>query len=75
MVHFALGEMDQAYSSLHEAIVVSSPCIPWVGVDPRLDGLRSDDRFLEVIYGDERVVEILRRTGHIAAPPAGAIDG
>lgn len=62
-VHLALGEYEMAQAKLCEAIDVRSPCIPWMGVDPRMEVVRTDEQFLDVFERDERVGELMRRTG------------
>ncbi len=60
-VHIALGDMETAFESLYEAIEVRSACIPIVGVDPRMEPARNDERFDAFIRSDPRVYELMRR--------------
>ncbi len=62
-VHLALNELDEAFAKLHEAIDIRSECIPWLGVDPRLEPVRSSERFTDLLDRDERVRDLLYRTG------------
>lgn len=62
-LHLALGELDEAFELFYKAIEVSSPCIPWIGVDPRLDVVRQDDRFDALIESDIRVKFLVERAG------------
>jgi serine/threonine protein kinase/tetratricopeptide (TPR) repeat protein len=59
LIHAGLGENDQAFTRLQEAYAHRSGGLAYLAVDPRLDGLRSDGRF----------AELLRRVG---LPPRGA---
>ena len=47
--HAALGEMDQAITSLQKAYRMRSSCVPDLKSDPRLMGLRQDPRFQELL--------------------------
>ena len=60
-VHIALGDMDTAFEKLYEAIEVRSACIPILGVDPRMEPARNDERFAALIRSDPRVYELIRR--------------
>ncbi len=44
-VFVALGEHDEAFMWLDQALVDASECLPHANVDPRLDDLRGDRRF------------------------------
>ena len=48
-VHLALGESDHALGLLEAALAERSPTLVWVQVDPRFDGLRSHERFANVL--------------------------
>jgi tetratricopeptide (TPR) repeat protein len=52
-IHAARGDCDQALTLLDHAYEQSAPALPFMGIDPRLDPLRGDARF----------GELLRRTG------------
>lgn len=45
MIHVALGQKDQALSSLERAYEERSSWLAYIGVDPMLDSLRRDPRF------------------------------
>lgn len=45
IIYAALGDTDQAFSSLEKAFDEKSSMIAWIKVDPSLDSLRSDPRF------------------------------
>jgi hypothetical protein len=45
-IHAALGENDEAFASLQRAVEERSDWLLFVNVDPCLDPLRSDPRFL-----------------------------
>jgi len=45
VIHTALGDADAAFARLHDAIAARSGWIAYLGVDPRLDPLRSDARY------------------------------
>ena len=49
MVHTALGEHDAAFEWLEKAIQKRDEWLLWVGVEPKLDPLRSDARFKAVL--------------------------
>jgi tetratricopeptide (TPR) repeat protein len=49
IVHTALGETDQAFARLEEAYAVRSEALVWLKVDPRLDPLRRDPRFIALL--------------------------
>jgi TolB-like protein/Tfp pilus assembly protein PilF len=44
-LHAGLGDKDQAFQWLEKAYEERSGGLIWLGVDPRMDGLRSDPRF------------------------------
>jgi serine/threonine protein kinase/Tfp pilus assembly protein PilF len=58
-IYLALGDADTAFTWFEVAAELRSPCIPWLNVDPRLDGIRDDPRF----------DELLRLTGHKVIEP------
>jgi len=45
IIYAALGDTDQAISSLEKAFDEKSSMLVWIKVDPNLDSLRSDPRF------------------------------
>lgn len=49
LVHAGLGEDDQALESLEAAYADRSPWITWAFVEPRLDRLRGQPRFAELL--------------------------
>jgi serine/threonine-protein kinase len=49
IVHTALGETDEAFARLEEAYLTRSEALAWLKVDPRLDPLRSDPRFIGLL--------------------------
>ncbi len=49
LTHVALGEKDQAFEWLNRAIEDRGDCIPYLGVDPRMDPIRSDPRFQKLL--------------------------
>lgn len=48
--YLALGQQDQAIRQLKNAYEAHSICMIWLKVDPRLDTLRSDPRFAELVH-------------------------
>jgi Tfp pilus assembly protein PilF len=44
----ALGDRDQAFSRLQQALARRAPNLLWIQVDPRFDPLRSDARFATI---------------------------
>jgi tetratricopeptide (TPR) repeat protein len=49
IVHTALGETDEAFARLEEAYSMRSEALVWLKVDPRLDPLRRDPRFIGLL--------------------------
>ena len=49
IVHTALGETDEAFARLEEAYLTRSEALAWLKVDPRLDPLRQDARFIGLL--------------------------
>ena len=47
--YLALGERNEALRWLEKAYAARSVCMIWLGVDPRLDPLRSDPRFQDLL--------------------------
>jgi tetratricopeptide (TPR) repeat protein len=48
-VYAGLGEKDQALTWLERAYATRSWFLPWLQIDARFDGLRSDPRFLDLV--------------------------
>jgi TolB-like protein/tetratricopeptide (TPR) repeat protein/DNA-binding winged helix-turn-helix (wHTH) protein len=48
LASLGLGETDQAFAFLAQAVEERSPRAAFLGVDPRFDGIRSDARFKEL---------------------------
>jgi serine/threonine protein kinase/Tfp pilus assembly protein PilF len=48
-VRDALGDRDQAIALLNHAVSERDPDVLWLNVDPRVDGLRSDPRFVDLL--------------------------
>ena len=55
-IYIGLGEFDEAFKWLDRAVIDKSGCIPWLRADARMDPIRDDARF----------TELLIRTGHSA---------
>jgi TolB-like protein/Tfp pilus assembly protein PilF len=49
LIHAGLGDRDSALTWLERAYEHRSPGLVYLGVDPRLDGLRSDPRFVSLL--------------------------
>jgi len=49
VIHIALGDMDEGINWLERAYVEQSPWIGYLGVDPRLDPVRTDPRFRSLL--------------------------
>jgi tetratricopeptide (TPR) repeat protein len=49
LAHLGLGEKAKALESLNAAVQERSPRVGFVGVDPRLDELRADPQFRELL--------------------------
>lgn len=45
VIHAGLGDADDAFARLHDALAARSGWMPYLGVDPRLDPLRADPRY------------------------------
>ena len=54
MSHLAVGDIDTAFSYLEKARLEKSAWVLWFGSEPKLDSLR----------GDPRYIELLRATGN-----------
>jgi tetratricopeptide (TPR) repeat protein len=48
-IHAALGEPDEAFKFLHEALDERDSAMIWVKIDPTLDNLHSDPRFVALL--------------------------
>jgi len=48
-IHAALGQTDQAFTWLERAYDEHDSWMDYLGLDPRLDGLRSDPRFADLL--------------------------
>ena len=48
-IYAALGEREQALDFLEQAVRDHSPAVLWAKVDPRLDGVRQDARFVRLL--------------------------
>jgi tetratricopeptide (TPR) repeat protein len=48
-IYTSLGEMDRAYECLGEGYKSHDPWMIWLKVDPKLDSLRSDPRFTDLV--------------------------
>lgn len=49
MIYACLGEKDNAFKWLNKAVEERSGGLVWLKVEPKLDGLRSDPRFSELL--------------------------
>jgi len=49
LIYTALGEQDQAFEWLEKAYEERSEWLVWLKVDPKLDSLRSDTRFTDLV--------------------------
>ncbi|HEX8145533.1 MAG TPA: protein kinase [Pyrinomonadaceae bacterium] len=48
-IHRGLGEIDRTFEWLEKAYEDRSDWLVWLGVEPALDGLRSDPRFIDLM--------------------------
>jgi serine/threonine-protein kinase len=48
-IHLALGDKDQAIAWLRKAYEIRSGNLVWLRVDPKLDNLQDDPRFVEIV--------------------------
>jgi hypothetical protein len=49
LIHTGLRERDEAFQWLEKAFQERSPMLAWAKVDPRLDCLRPDPRFQDLL--------------------------
>jgi TolB-like protein/tetratricopeptide (TPR) repeat protein len=49
VIHIGLGEKDEAFRSFEKGLQDRSICMPFLKVDPRLDPIRSDPRYVELV--------------------------
>lgn len=49
MAHLAVGETDEAFDYLQKAVEEFSPWIIWLGTEPKLDSIRGDRRYKELL--------------------------
>jgi len=49
MAHLAVGDIDDALDHLEKAIDELSPWLVWLGTEPKLDSLRDNDRFNQLL--------------------------
>ena len=49
LIHLALGERDEAFERLYKAYEEHAEWVIYMAVDPRLDPLRPDPRFKELV--------------------------
>jgi DNA-binding SARP family transcriptional activator len=49
VIHGGLGDFDSAFECLNRALTEHSSWLAYLGVDPRLDRLRTDPRFLDLL--------------------------
>jgi hypothetical protein len=49
ILYTALGEQEQAFSSLEKAYAAHDPQLEFLGVSPAYDPLRSDPRFQDLL--------------------------
>jgi serine/threonine-protein kinase len=49
ILHSVLGEKDQAFAELERAFELRAEALVWLKVDPRLDPLRLDRRFIDLL--------------------------
>lgn len=48
-IHLAMGDQETALRFLGRAFEAGSEALLWSGVDPRMDALRTDPRFSELL--------------------------
>jgi serine/threonine protein kinase/TolB-like protein/Tfp pilus assembly protein PilF len=48
ILYAAMGEREQAFACLEQAFETRSEALVWLKVDPRLDTLRTDPRFIDI---------------------------
>ena len=49
MIHLYLGEKDAAFRSFEKGYEVRSACMPFTKIDPRMDPIRSDPRYADLV--------------------------
>jgi hypothetical protein len=48
-VYLALGDANRAITLFSQAVEERDPAVVWLGVDPRVDTLRGDERFGQIL--------------------------
>jgi serine/threonine protein kinase/Flp pilus assembly protein TadD len=51
LIHLGLGQTPEALETIEEAVKARSGLAVWLGVDPRVDPLREDRRFIGILSG------------------------
>lgn len=66
MSHAALGDLDAAFRWFEKAVAERNEWLIWFGTDPKLDRLRRDPRYAEILRktGNPLSVRQTRPTGH-----------
>ena len=49
IIHTALGEVEKAFACLEQAYEIRSEAVVWLKVDPRLDPLRANPQFIDLM--------------------------
>ena len=49
MIHTSIGETDKAFYWLEKAYQERTGWMPWIKLEPRLDGLKTDARFSDML--------------------------
>jgi eukaryotic-like serine/threonine-protein kinase len=62
MAHVALDERDAAFELFEQVFAERDPWLIWFGTEPKLDGLRSDPRFIELFHRTNNPLAARRST-------------
>jgi len=64
MSHLAVGEHDKAFEFFDKAVAEKNEWLVWFAVDPKLDPLRSDPRYFELLKKLNHPNAVGSRNGH-----------
>jgi hypothetical protein len=49
LIYFSLGERDTGFAYLEKAYTMRSSTMPWLKAEPRLDSMRTDSRYIDLL--------------------------
>ncbi len=71
MCYVAVGEYDSAFEWFDRAVVERNEWLIWFGVEPKLDPIRNDPRFLDILLATNNPLSHKQRERDISSPPTG----